>query len=79
MAQLNINMTPTFQAELRRLMRMWDCRTKSETIRTAVHEALERAQRRHGKTDFRSLLGSAKRAPLNSHPRFEHHADVWET
>jgi len=78
-AQLNINMTPTFQADLRRLMRVWNCRTKSAAIRTAVHEALERAQGRHCKTDFKSLLGSAKRAPQNLHPRFEHHGDVWES
>jgi len=76
--QLNINMTPTFETELRRLMRVWNCRTKSATIRTAVHEALEREGSQHCKTDFRSLLGSAKRAPLNAHPRFEHHGDAWE-
>ncbi len=78
MAQLNINMTPTFQTDLRRLMRLWDCPTKSEAIRTAVHEALARAVRQHCTTDFKSLLGSAKPAQQNPHPRFQRHGDVWE-
>lgn len=78
MAQLNINVTPAFDRDLQRLMRVWSCRTKSEAIRAAVHESVERAEKKQNRMDFASLLGAANRVCGNPSPKFEHHRDVWE-
>lgn len=46
MGQININVTPAFEAALVRLMRLRGIRSKSEAIREAVAESAERASGR---------------------------------
>ncbi len=77
MAQLNINLTDEFEEALRRFMRLRGVRTKSEAIRLAVQEGVERSLERAGRTSFRAWLGAATRAPLNPRPRFASDRDLW--
>ena len=77
MSQLNLHLTPEFERTLRRLMRKRGLTNKSEAIRIAVREALERSERGARVADFRSLLGSALVAPVNRHPRFASEDDLW--
>ncbi len=77
MAQINIHVTPEFEKAIAQLMRKRGIRTKSEAIRIAIHEALERTRRARGATDFREWVGLAKAAPVNQRPRFKSDADLW--
>lgn len=78
MAQLNINLTQDFEVSLKRFMRLRGVRTKSEAIRLAVREGVERSLERAGRTSFREWLGAALKADLNPHPRFASDDDLWE-
>jgi len=77
MTQLNLHVTPEFQADLRRLQRLRGLRSKSEAVRLAVREALERDLRGAARADFHEWLGLGLRAPLNPSPQFASHADLW--
>ncbi len=74
MSQLNIQMNPSFEEALAKFMLVRGIRTKSEAVRTAIFEGLERAA--SPGLDFSKLLGAAGPAE-NPHPRFSHHGDVW--
>lgn len=78
MAQLNMHMTPEFADDLDRFMRARKLANKSEAIRLAVREGLERALDEAGCTDFRSLIGAATRAPVAARPRFTSHDQLWD-
>jgi Arc/MetJ-type ribon-helix-helix transcriptional regulator len=78
MAQLNVHVTPEFEEALARLVRLRKLRSKSEAVRVAVHETLERETRRVDAPDFRSWIGAALKAPLNPNPRFQSDDDLWE-
>jgi len=79
MAQLNIHVRPDFEEDLARLMRLRKIPTKSQAIRLAVHEGVERAaQARSGPTDFRRWSGWALRAKVNQQPRFSNDDDLWD-
>jgi Arc/MetJ-type ribon-helix-helix transcriptional regulator len=76
MKQININVTPEFERDLRRLMRFRKYKTQSEAIRTAVREASQpRATAQYA--PLRDLLGAALKAPLNPKPRFKSEDDLW--
>ncbi len=77
MGQLNIQMTPDFEKALLRLMRVRGLKTKSEAVRVAVQEGLERALGRSKTADFHAWLGLASRKPLNRSPRFKSEDDLW--
>lgn len=77
MAQLNINLTPGFLRELEQYMKRHKLSTKSEAIRTAVREALERLEGEARATDFRRWLGLGLKAPLNQKPRFKDEDELW--
>ncbi len=77
MSQLNINMTPEFESDLERYMKKQGLKQKSEAIRRAVSEALERLKSKKNTTDFESWYGVALKAPLNAHPRFNSEDDLW--
>lgn len=77
MSQLNIHLTPDFDAALTKLMRVRGLRTKSEAVRLAVQETLERESRVRKVLDFAELRGLANKAKLNPHPRFPTHDDLW--
>jgi hypothetical protein len=75
--QINLNVTPAFEAALGRLMRLRGLRTKSEAIREAVAEAAERARCAAPVQDFSDWIGAATLAPLNPSPRFVDHDELW--
>lgn len=79
MAQLNVHVTPEFEEALMRLVRLRKLGSKSEAVRVAVRETLERETQRAGTPDFRSWIGAALRAPLNPKPRFRSDDDLWES
>lgn len=79
MSQLNIRADKTLERNLSRLMKVRRIATKSEAIRLAVHESLERALRENGAaTDFASWIGWARRTSLNPDPRFKSDDDLWD-
>ena len=77
MSQINIHLTPEFEHALAEYMRLRRIRTKSDAVRMAVLEAVERERRRREAPDLSSWLGMAKRVPENPHPYFRSDADLW--
>lgn len=78
MAQININVTPSFARKLKTLMKLRRIRTKSEAIRVAVDEALERAKQPPPVTDFSEWLGIGNRGPDRPDRKFLSDDDLWE-
>ena len=78
MPQFNMHLTPEFQKSLADYMRLRHLKTKSEAIRQAVRDALERERSRARAADFKTWLGLANRAPGNPHPRFASDDDLWD-
>ena len=76
MRQLNLNVTPEFERDLRRLMRQRGISNKSDAIRGAVADAAAR-HAANMNCDFRSWLGLGLKAPLNPKPRFHGEDDLW--
>jgi Arc/MetJ-type ribon-helix-helix transcriptional regulator len=76
MKQLNVNITPEFERDLRRVMKVKGLKTKSDAVRQAVREAAERAHPTK-KYDFRSLIGIALGGKENPNPRFKTEDDLW--
>jgi hypothetical protein len=72
--QLNLNVTPEFERDLRRVMKARQISRKSDAIRVVVHEAAASGARDY---DFRRLLGAGLHAPLNAAPRFKSEDDLW--
>ena len=70
MRQVNLNVTPEFDRDLRRFMKLRGISQKSVAIRQAVREAVARGSDRAG-CDYRTWLGLGLKAPLNPKPRFE--------
>jgi hypothetical protein len=77
MTQLNVNMTPEFEAALSRFMRMRGIRRKSDAIRIAIAEGVERGTGRPVECRFSDWLGAATREPLNQSPRFRSDDEIW--
>lgn len=78
MAQLNVHLTSEFEQDLRRFKDLRGLPSKSEAVRVAVREALEREIRQPPRVDFREWLGLASQAPLNPNPRFQSHDELWD-
>ncbi len=76
MRKININVTPEFEKDLQRLMRLRKFRTKTEAIRVAVHEAAQPKARKDFSA-FEELLGAGLRGTLNPNPRFKNQDDLW--
>lgn len=79
MSQLNINMTPEFEALLLQYMELNNIRHKSEAIRHALQVvvAKQEAERARG-YDFSQWSKVGKRSRKNPSPRFRTHDDLWE-
>lgn len=77
MSQINLHIDVEFEEKLKRLMRVRGFKTKSEAIRTAIDEILHRELQKTRSTDFTQWLGLAKRASVNSKPRFRSDDDLW--
>lgn len=78
MSQLNIHLTPDFEQKLSQYMKIRGIRTKSDAVRMAVQEAVEREQRLRQTPDFSSWIGLGKEAPENPSPRFNSDDDLWD-
>lgn len=78
MAQLNVHLTPDFEHALQRFKDLRGLPSKSEAVRVAVREALERETRQPSRVDFREWLGLGRRVPLNPNPRFRSHDELWD-
>ena len=78
MPQLNINLTPQFERELKEYMERAKITQKSEAVRKAVHEATGQLRVRQQGCGFQELRGLALKGPLNPNPRFKSHDDLWE-
>jgi Arc/MetJ-type ribon-helix-helix transcriptional regulator len=76
-AQINLNVTPEFERNLRRYMRARGLRTKSEAIREAVREALGMTQRAASPAELDAWLGLAGGG--RRRPRFAGEDDLWKT
>ncbi len=76
-AQINLNVTPDFERNLRRYMRARGLRTKSEAIREAVREALGLIERRAAPGELDGWLGLAEGG--RRRPRFISEDQLWET
>jgi hypothetical protein len=77
MGQLNIHMTPAFEATLAKFIRARGIRTKSEAVRLALEEALAYTTRCARVADFAEWLGVATGEPRNPPPRFPADRDLW--
>lgn len=77
MVQLNIHLSPQFEKDLADYMRRTGIGQKSEAVRTALREALERLSKKKLGTDFREWRGMALKAPLHAKPRFRSEDDLW--
>lgn len=71
-----MNVTAEFERDLRRFMKQRSIARKSDAIRQALHEAVERVGS-GGDYDFRSWLGLGLKAPLRRKPRFQSEDDLW--
>jgi hypothetical protein len=76
MRQLNLNVTPEFEQDLRSYMRQRRITRKSDAIRQALREAAGHAAAA-ADYDFRAWLGLALKAPLRRKPRFRSEDDLW--
>jgi hypothetical protein len=78
MGQLNLNLKPEFEEQLRAFMQLRGISNKSEAVRIAIREGLEAARRSAaGPLDFRKWIGLGRRAPLNPRPRFRSDDELW--
>jgi len=74
--QFTLNVTPEFERDLQRFMRLRGIPRKSDAIRTAIHEAVARTTR-NADYDYRAWLGIGLKGPLNPKPRFRSEDDLW--
>ncbi len=79
MKQMNLNVTPDFERDLRRYMKKRGIGHKSEAVRQAVREALEHLEAAAGATDFRLWLGFGLRAEQRTTRRFHDEDDLWSS
>lgn len=78
MSQINIHVSPEFEANLKSYMQKKGITHKSEAIRQAMSEAVSRLKTEKRKTDFRQWRGMALKAPLNKKPRFKSDDELWD-
>lgn len=77
MTQFNIHMTPEFERDLLKLMRIRHLSTKSEAVRMAIKECLEHSYRVKT-TEFSSWIGLGNEAPANKKTKFKSDDDLWK-
>jgi hypothetical protein len=77
MPQLNIHLTPEFEKALTEYMRLRRVKTKSDAVRLAVLEAVDRERRQQPAPHFLQWLGLGRQARENPTPRFRSDADLW--
>jgi hypothetical protein len=76
MKQMNLNVTPEFERDLKLVMRRRGIKRKADAVRQALHEVAARTRAKDN-CDFHSLLGIGLQAPLNPKPRFTTEDELW--
>jgi hypothetical protein len=76
MPQINLIITTEFEKNLKQYMRYNKIRKKSQAIRQALKDAVEKTKKKTF-TDFRDWRGLGLKTPLNSNPRFKKDEDLW--
>jgi hypothetical protein len=76
MKQLNVNVTPEFERDLRKVMKDRGIKRKSDALRTLAREAAEKIERRKN-YDFSELIGAALGGRENPNPKFKTEDDLW--
>lgn len=79
MAQINIHVKPDFERDLERFMSLRGLATKSEAIRLAVREGLERARAAPPRESFTGWAGAGLAVSPNPEPRFRSDDDLWRS
>lgn len=77
MSQLNIHMTPNFEKDLNKFMKIRHISTKSEAIRLAIKEGIQHAMSERTPVDFSEWLGQALQVPVNKKTKFSSDDDLW--
>lgn len=77
MAQMNVNVTVQFARDLKAFMRARGLKQKSEALRLALREAVERLGTPGRTPDFKAWVGLANQAPRNRAPRFRSEDELW--
>ncbi len=78
MAQINLNVTPEFERNLRKLMKARNISNKTQAIRLLFAEAVEALKKSRPKVDYLTWLGMAKGLEQNPRPKFQTHDDLWK-
>lgn len=77
MSQLNIHLTPSFEKDLHKFMRLRHIKTKSEAIRIAIKEGIKHSMAFSKVANFTSWLGVANEVPTNKKTKFTSDNDLW--
>jgi len=77
MSQLNIHLTPGFEKDLNKFMKLRHINTKSEAIRVAIKEGIEHTFSQSKPGDFTNWLGLGNQVPTNKKPKFSSDDDLW--
>lgn len=78
MSQLNIHMTPAFEHELLKFMKIRKISTKAEAIRVAIKEGLEHSIGYTKPKNFSDWVGLGTQAPTNKKTKFRSDDDLWK-
>ena len=76
MKQLSMVVTDEFEKDLRILLKNRRFTTKTEAIKTVVHEASAASSSKRS-AEFPSWLGIGLKAPLNTSPKFSSDEEIW--
>lgn len=77
MSQLNIHVTVSFEKDLNKFMKLRHINTKSEAIRLAIKEGIQRAAAHVACANFTDWLGLATQVPTNKKAKFSSDDDLW--
>jgi hypothetical protein len=78
MAQLNLNLTPQFKKDLEQYMKHRGIKTKSDALRSALHEIVTMITTSK-KSDFSCWLGAGLKAEMKQKRKFKTEDDLWGT
>jgi hypothetical protein len=77
MSQLNIHLTPSFEKDLNKFMKLRHINTKSEAIRVAIKEGIHHAAAYAKPINFADWLGKGLEVPVNKKAKFSSDDDLW--
>lgn len=78
MSQLNIHVTPSFEKDLNKYMKLKHIQTKSEAIRVAIKEGIQHATSQARTVDFSDWLGLGLQVSINKKKKFSSDNDLWK-